>query len=69
MVFFDDLLENVEAAKAKGITSVKIGKKGLTLEDFEEGLSAWRSREDATEGSAEGAETKGAEVTKGAEGS
>jgi magnesium-dependent phosphatase 1 len=72
MVFFDDLLENVEAAKAKGITSVKIGKKGLTLEDFEEGLSAWRSREDATEGSAEitpaeGSPAKGAETT--AEGS
>ena len=68
MVFFDDLLENVEAAKAKGITSVKIGKKGLTLEDFEEGLSAWRSREDTAEITpAEGSPAKGAETT--AEGS
>jgi len=43
MIFFDDLLENVNYAVKMGITSVLV-KEGLTWEALKIGIEAWRSR-------------------------
>ena len=43
MIFFDDLLENVNYAVKMGITSVLV-KEGLTWEALKIGIDAWRSR-------------------------
>jgi len=44
MLFFDDFTENTRAATAMGITSVLMGKRGLTVEAFEAGLAKWRAK-------------------------
>ena len=44
MVFFDDLPENIQAANHQGTNAVLLGKKGLTVEAFEDGLKSWRER-------------------------
>ena len=44
IIFFDDLPENIEAAKAQGSTAVLVSKAtGLDLSAFTKGLLAWRS--------------------------
>lgn len=44
MLFFDDLPENIAAARAMGITSVLIVKDGLTIAAFTNGLAEWRAK-------------------------
>jgi magnesium-dependent phosphatase 1 len=44
MLFFDDLPENIAAAKALGVTSIQIAKDGLTLAAFTRGLVEWRGK-------------------------
>jgi hypothetical protein len=44
MIFFDDLPENIQAANDQGTNAVLLGKKGLTVEAFEDGLKSWRER-------------------------
>ena len=45
MIFYDDLPENIEAAKAQGTTSILINRNhGLTWKKFSEGIVEWRSR-------------------------
>lgn len=43
MIFFDDLLDNINYAVKMGITSVLV-KEGLTWEALRIGVEAWRSR-------------------------
>jgi magnesium-dependent phosphatase 1 len=43
MIFFDDLPENIQCARPLGITSVILGKSGLTWRDINTGFNAWRS--------------------------
>lgn len=43
MVFFDDVPENITAAKAMGITALLVTMaKGLTVEAFTQGITEWR---------------------------
>ena len=44
MVFFDDLPENVQVASQQGVTSVLIGRTGLTMAAFKCGLEAFAQR-------------------------
>ena len=44
MVFFDDLDDNIRWAREMGITSVKMGPRGLCWDDLETGVRRWRSR-------------------------
>ena len=44
MLFFDDFTDNTRAATAMGITSVLMGKRGLTVEAFTDGLAKWRAK-------------------------
>ena len=44
MLFFDDLPENIQAANDQGTKAVLLGKRGLTVEAFEDGLKSWRER-------------------------
>jgi magnesium-dependent phosphatase-1 len=45
MLFFDDLPENIAAAKAMGVTAVPVTMAtGLTIEAFEAGLAEWRAK-------------------------
>jgi hypothetical protein len=44
MIFFDDLPENIQAANDQGNKAVLLGKRGLTVEAFEDGLKSWRER-------------------------
>jgi magnesium-dependent phosphatase 1 len=45
MIFYDDLLENIEAAKTQGTTSVLLSRhQGLTWQKFSQGIVEWRSR-------------------------
>jgi hypothetical protein len=44
MIIFDDLPENIQAANDQGTNAVLLGKKGLTVEAFEDGLKSWRER-------------------------
>lgn len=45
MVFFDDLPQNIEAAKAQGTTSILVNRQeGLTWAKFTEGIEEWRAR-------------------------
>lgn len=44
MLFFDDVAENIAAARAMGITSVLIVKDGLTIAAFTNGLAEWRAK-------------------------
>ena len=44
MVFFDDLPENVQVASQQGVTSVLIGRTGLTMAAFKCGLEAFTQR-------------------------
>ena len=51
MLFFDDVPQNIAAAKAQGTTSILINRnEGLTWLKFNEGLNEWRARKipDAT---------------------
>jgi len=41
MLFFDDLPENIDQAKTKGITSILLGKSGVTMELFKMGLKLY----------------------------
>lgn len=44
IIFFDDLPENIEAAKAQGSTAVLVSKAtGLDMSAFTQGLVQWRS--------------------------
>jgi magnesium-dependent phosphatase-1 len=43
MIFYDDLPENIAAAKAQGTTSILI-TNGLTWQKFSQGIVEWRSR-------------------------
>lgn len=42
MLFFDDILENIQAAQVQRTTAVLLGKKGLIVEAFTDGLDSWR---------------------------
>jgi len=45
MIFFDDLPQNIEAAKAQGTTSILVNRQeGLTWAKFTEGVEEWRAR-------------------------
>jgi len=41
MLFFDDLPQNIEQARTKGITSILLGKSGVTMELFKMGLKLY----------------------------
>ena len=41
MLFFDDLPQNIDQAKTKGITSIQLGKSGVTMELFNMGLKLY----------------------------
>ena len=41
MLFFDDLPQNIEQARTKGITSIQLAKDGVTMELFTMGLSLY----------------------------
>ena len=41
MLFFDDLPQNIDQAKTKGITSIQLGKSGVTMELFKMGLKLY----------------------------
>lgn len=43
MIFYDDLPENIAAAKVQGTTSILV-TQGLTWKKFSEGIVAWRAR-------------------------
>ena len=44
IIFFDDLPENIEAAKAQGSTAVLVSKAtGLDMRAFTQGLAQWRA--------------------------
>ena len=42
MVFFDDQIDNVEAASRRGVTSVHLKRHGLTVSAFIRGIEGWR---------------------------
>jgi magnesium-dependent phosphatase 1 len=45
MIFYDDIPENIDAAKAQGTTSILLSRThGLTWQKFSEGIVEWRSR-------------------------
>ena len=44
MLFFDDLIENVRDAEARGTACVHVGSAGLTRGALEVGLARWRGR-------------------------
>jgi magnesium-dependent phosphatase-1 len=45
MIFYDDIPENIEAARAQGTTSILLSRRyGLTWQKFSEGIVEWRSR-------------------------
>ena len=44
MLFFDDMPDNIAAANAMGVTSVLLGKDGLTLAAFMKGVTEWRAK-------------------------
>jgi magnesium-dependent phosphatase 1 len=45
MIFFDDLIENIIDAREKGITSMLVGKEGLTTHNFIDAVNEWKNRE------------------------
>ena len=42
MLFFDDMKDNVDAARMGGVTSVHLSRSGLTWAAFQRGLQEWR---------------------------
>jgi len=42
MLFFDDKIDNIEAASSKGVTSVHLKRNGLTVSAFINGIEGWR---------------------------
>jgi magnesium-dependent phosphatase 1 len=45
MLFFDDLIENIESARQQGIPSMYLSyKRGLSWQSFLEGLAMWRDK-------------------------
>jgi hypothetical protein len=44
MVFFDDLPENVAHAHTIGVTSIIVGRRGLTWDAMARGIDSWRQK-------------------------
>ena len=45
MIFFDDVIENINEAVSKGVICVHVGRHGLTMEAFRIGYEYWIWRE------------------------
>lgn len=43
-LFFDDMPDNVQVARAAGVTAVLLDADGLTLAAFERGVAEWRAQ-------------------------
>jgi magnesium-dependent phosphatase-1 len=44
MLFFDDVAENIIAAKEMGITAVQVAGTGVTFDSFRQGVTEWREK-------------------------